>query len=134
VALTFGIIEWLQVEPTATFPWPKLVFLVILPAVILLIEIVILAVEAWRRPRRNTLEERAERDRNLRALRQVAAQALKARFGPLPRKARKRLESIDSVEELGSLLARSGTATAKELDFPELEAAKAEPDLEQPAA
>lgn len=134
VALTFGIIEWLQVEPPATFPWPKLVFLVIIPAVVLLIEIVILAVEAWRRPRRNTLEERAERDRNLRSLRNVAAQTLKARFGPLSKKARKRLENIDSVEELGDLLARSGTATATELGFPELEPAKAEPELEKPAA
>jgi hypothetical protein len=129
VALTFGIIEWSRGELPATLSaWPKLAFLVVLPALVLVIEAVLLLIEAWRRPKRNTTEEKEERDRNLKALRQVAEQALRQRFGPLSKKVRRRLEKMDSIEDLGRLLARSGSATPTELGFPELEPPKAEPE------
>jgi hypothetical protein len=129
VALIFGIAEWNKIYPPDNFQsWSKLVLLVAIPAAVLLIEILILLVEAWRRPRRNTKEGKEERERNLRDLRQVAEQALREHYGSLPRKVRRRLERMDSIEELGRLLSRLGTATATELGFPELEPPKPEPE------
>ncbi|HEX6903974.1 MAG TPA: Rpn family recombination-promoting nuclease/putative transposase [Thermoanaerobaculia bacterium] len=57
------------------------------------------------------IEESAER------LRKVLLSKLEQRFGPLPEDARRRIESIGSIEELGELLVRSATVPSLDALF-----------------
>jgi flagellar biosynthesis/type III secretory pathway protein FliH len=57
-------------------------------------------------------------EKALQELRQIARKNLEARFGALPPTAQERLSALESVEALGTLIARSATAPSlAELDL-----------------